>query len=290
MPRSCVRVLLLTLTSLAVGCTSSEPRQETPPVDREATPPVALPVQPPEDVSIELVETLERADTMRPGEAVVTLQAFLERHHGYTTDEMLVGEIERHRERADDLYHEARDRTRDGDYAEAESILRDLATHLPDTPIGEQAREHLNFRFYLIQAQQLLLKQRFGEAGEVAHRMLELDLTPSQAEQAERILDVVQHSTAALDVVERQSAEQATRQILVMLAQKMVEEGRYPSRLTLDELEKWDPFNGRSVQRALSRIEGYRPSGQSVSFTAVSRSGEQRVEVVDGEILSADTR
>ena len=42
--------------------------------------------------------------------------------------------------------------------------------------------------------------------------------------------------------------------------------------------------------RSVSRIENYRPGKDTVSFTVVSKSGTQRVEVVEGAIQGPRSR
>jgi hypothetical protein len=236
------------------------------------------------ELNAELVQVLNSLDERRPGASASALSDFLARNRGYETDALVEREIERFRSLTEGRYHAARELARKGEFDQAESILVDLATHLPDTPDGEKAVEHLDFGFYMNRAQHLLMRQRFDEAAVIARKMLALDLSPAQAAQAEQILDTVGHADAAFSTIERQDTRQATRQLLILLATRFVEEGDYPARFQLSDVENWDPYGGRSIIRSLSKIEGYRAGTNSVSFTAVSTSGEHRIEVVDSEM------
>jgi tetratricopeptide (TPR) repeat protein len=253
-----------------VGCAAEKEAPET--------------VQPtPLEVKVEFFALLETLDDDRPGAAVEGLQTFLSENKSYEIADTVRNEIERFRSYADGRYHEARELAREGRFERAEEILEDLA-HLPDTPDGEGAREHLEFDYYLGKAQWLLMRQRYRESASVARALLEQDLTPTQANQVESILDNVGHVDAALAHAERTNAHNACRHVMVMLAQQFVEEGRYPSDLSIELLKNWDPHGSGSVLRALSSIEDYRASRDTYSFVAVSAQGQHRIRVVDGEI------
>ena len=71
---------------------------------------------------------------------------------------------------------------------------------------------------------------------------------------------------------------------MIYLQMMYAEEGRYPSQLSLADVEEWDPFGSRSILRALSAIESYEQTDRGCSFTAVSARGEHRIRVVDGVI------
>ena len=62
--------------------------------------------------------------------------------------------------------------------------------------------------------------------------------------------------------------------------------GEYPRTLSLEDIERGDPYNGRELRRSLSAIEGYRTGREGVSFVAVSADGKHRVQVRDGFIES----
>ncbi|HSM16333.1 MAG TPA: hypothetical protein VK845_04955 [Gemmatimonadales bacterium] len=168
--------------------------------------------------------------------------------------------------------------TREGDLDRAEGMLHDLATYLPDTPDGESSTQHLEFDFYLGKAQWLMVRQRWEESREVARPLLERDLTVAQKDQVEAILD------AAYAQAERAEARAACRQLVILLETRYMEEGQYPSRLTLADVKELDPYGSRSVLRALSAIEGYQQTDRGYSFTAVSRRKQHRIRVADGTI------
>ena len=278
------RVLTLALMALSLGCggqSSSDSASSTPP---GANAPVEL-VQPATDeIRADLAQVLDSLDERKPGASTTALSEFLLRHRGYETDALVEREIERFRSVAKGRYHAARELARRGEFDEAEAILTDLARNLPDTPDGEMAVEHLDFGFYMNRAQHLMMRQRFDEAGVLARKVLELDLSPVQAAQAEQVLDTVGQANAAFGMIERQEAYAATRQLLITLEMQYVEEGQYPYRVSLRDVERWDPMNGRAILRGLSKIERYSVGQHSVSFVAVSADGNHRIEVVDGEI------
>jgi tetratricopeptide (TPR) repeat protein len=237
----------------------------------------------PVEVKVEFFALLETLDEDQPGAAVEGLRAFLSEYKGYEIADTVRTEIERFHSYADGRYHEARELAREGRFDRAEEILEDLA-RLPKTIDGEAAEKHLEFDYHLGKAQWLLMRQRYRESAAVARALLERDLTPTQADQVESILDNVGHVDAALAHAERASAHNACRHVTVMLAQQFVEEGRYPSDLSLEDLKSWDPHGSRSILRGLSSIEDYRASSDTYSFVAVSAQGQHRIHVVDGEI------
>jgi len=69
-----------------------------------------------------------------------------------------------------------------------------------------------------------------------------------------------------------------------MLATRFVEEGRYPSRLTIRDVEGWYAHDSEYILRGLSAIEEYRASDRGFSFVGVSKSGRYRLRVTDGRI------
>ncbi len=263
-------IVITALSSTLIGCSAEKDAPET----AQPTPP---------EVQAQFFELLDTLDDDRPGAAVEGLQAFLSENKAYEIADTLRLEIERCRAFADGRYHEARELARQGRFERAEEILEDLAL-LPDTPDGENAGKHLEFDFYLGKAQWLLLRQRYREAATVARSLREQDLTPTQTDLVETILDNVGHVDAVLAQAERTNAQNACRHLTVMLAQRFIEEGRYPPDLSLEVLESWDPHGSRSILRGLSSVEDYRTSRNTYSFVAVSAKGQHRIRVVDGEI------
>ena len=252
------------LSATVIGCSRSQP---TPPeVDAEFR---------------ALLGTVEREP---PGASVARLTEFRNKHSRYHIVTEVDSAIERLRSVADGRYHEARELARQGDFDRAESILEDLAAHLPETSSGESAQDHLAFDFYFGKAQWLIVRQRWEESGEVARLLLGRDLTRAQKEQVETILDNAGYVGAAYSQATRAQAQTACRHLTIYLQMMYAEEGRYPSQLSLSDVEKWDPVGSRSVLRALSAIEGYEQTDRGYSFMAVSAQGEHRIRIVDGEI------
>jgi hypothetical protein len=279
---------LLTIPALLLGCGQGQNPDGT---KSDTDPDHVELIQPaPPEVASELVALLDSADERYPGAAVASFEEFLERHHGYETDRLARSEIDHYRSLSIGRYRHARQIARDGRFEDAEAILLDLAHYLPDSEDGERAQGHLEYDFYLNQAQHYLVRQRFKEAERVARALLQKDLTPSQAEPIEQILDSVGHVGAALGQAERASMMSACRQLMMMLAQTFVEEGSYPSELSIRTIEEWDPMMGRSILRTISSIENYRASDGLYSFTAVGSSGGNRIEVVDCEIQDTRSR
>jgi hypothetical protein len=279
---------LLAIFFLNLGCAQQERSAQQ--SDDSSADPVEL-IQPaPPEVASELVRILDSASEQLPGAAVTMFEAFLAEHHGFETDRLARTEIDHYRSLAIGRYRQARELAREGHFTAAEAILVDVATHLPDTPDGKSALEHLQYEFYINQAQHYLVRQRFAEAEEVARSLRERELTPTQAETVEQILDSVGHVGAALGQVEKQSTMSACRQLMVMLAQQYVEEGTYPSELSMETIASWDDMMSRSIRRSISSIENYRASDNLYSFTVVSSSGNQRIKVVDCEILDSGSR
>jgi tetratricopeptide (TPR) repeat protein len=236
----------------------------------------------PDSILVQLRRVMQTTDEARPGASVAALQAFLEEHSGYETDDVVQDQIERLSALADERYHEARELAREGSFEEAESILRDLATYLPDTSGGQKAADHLVFDFSFGRAQYYLVQERFDEAADVARRLLQRDLTVEQAQQTEQLLDRLAQIDAVMRMAERHNAQAEVRQITVALMMAFVEEGRFPDSLTLDRLEDSPYYTG--APRFIASIEGYRATADNVSFTAVTRSGH-RIRVVNGQIL-----
>lgn len=70
-----------------------------------------------------------------------------------------------------------------------------------------------------------------------------------------------------------------------MLVQQYVDEGRYPSSLSVADIASWGPHNSEFIPRGLSSIEDYEASEHSFSFTGVSSKGHHRIRVVDGQMM-----
>jgi hypothetical protein len=193
-------------------------------------------------------------------------------------------EIEDLRSLADGRYHAARELAREGDFDRAEGMLKDLATHFPEKPDGESAKQHLAFDFYYGKAQWLMVRQRWKESGEVARLLLGRDLTRAQQEKVEAILDGASQVGAAYSQATRAQALAACHHLVMLLQMMLAEEGRLPAQLSLSDVKEWDPAGSRSILRALSAIESYVQKDGRYSFTAVSASKEHRIRVVDGVI------
>lgn len=262
-PRGPVLVAIV-LSAAVIGCWKARP-----------TPP---------EVDAEFRALLEAETDERPGASVARLAEFRKKHGKYDIATEVDSEVDRLRSVAGDSYHKAREFAREGDFDRAEGILEDLATHLPETPDGESAREHLSFEFYFGKAQWLMVRQRWEESGEVARLLLERDLTRTQKDQVETILDSAGHVGAARSQAERSQARAACRQLVIFLEMMSMEEGRYPSRLSLSDVEAWDPHGSRLALRVLSAIEDYKQSDRGYSFVAVSSENQDRIRVVDGII------
>lgn len=268
-PRSFLPVAILISAALA-SCSRPEP------------PPQPLPT--PAAIDAEFRALLETLDDDRPGAAVASLTEFLNGHRDYD----IVPEVERQIRRLTSLasgrYHLAREFAREGEFVRAESILEDLATHLPETPDGKSAKQHLAFDFHIGKAQWLMVRQRWEEGEAVARLLLDRDLTRLQGEQVETILDSASQVGAALSQAAQTQVRAACRQLMILLETRYVEEGAYPSNLSLSDVESWDPIGSRSILRALSAIEDYHPTDRSYSFVAVGAGGQDRIRVVDGAL------
>lgn len=258
-------LVVIFLSATAIGC-SKEPEPTPAAIDGEFR---------------TLLETL---DPERPGASVTRLTDFMTQYAKYDIVPEIEAEIARLRAAADGRYHQARELAREGDFARAEAMLDDLATHLPETSDGASAKKHLGFDFYLGKAQWLMVRERWDESGEVARLLLERDLSRTQKEQVEAILDAAGHVGAAKSQAERAQARAACRQLMILLETKYVDEGQYPARLSLADVEDWDPYGSRSILRALSTIQGYQRTDRSYSFTAVSAGKQHRIRIVDGAI------
>jgi len=252
------------LPAVVIGCSSS---QSTPP-----------------EVDAEFRALLETAEQEPPGASIARLTEFRKKQSRYDIVTEVDGEIERLGSIADGRYHEARELAREGDFERAEGMLQDLAACSPETSGAESAKQHLAFDFYLGKAKWLLVHQRWEEGGEVARSLLDRDLTREQREQVEAILDHTAHVTAAYAQATRAQARVACRELAIHLQMMQAEDGRYPSRLSLSDVEAWDPMGTRSILRALSAIERYEQTDRGSSFTAVSAGGEHRIRVVDGVV------
>jgi hypothetical protein len=270
--RSCLLVaVVVALCAALAGCARQQDAAET----TQLTP---------AELEAEFSGLLGTLDETRPGESVASLQAFLVRSRGYAIADTVRVEIERYRSAARGRYHEARELARQGEFDRAQGILEDLAQYIPDTPDGDAARNYLAFDFDFGRVQWLLLHREFEACETVARSLLERDLTPSQQDQVEAVLDQLERVDAATALAERASAESACRQLTVMLAQAFVEEGAYPARLSLSDIKSRDPHGSSYILRGLSSIEGYRATRDGYSFVAVSARGRHRIRVVNGEI------
>jgi hypothetical protein len=219
-----------------------------------------------------------------PGVASHRLAEFLRRHAAYTITDTVQSEIDRLQASAADEYHEARELARQGDFEQAEILLWDLAAYLADTPAGAGARDYLEFDFPFNKAQWLLTRQRFDESEAVARELLTRDLTPTQSNQVETILDNLGYVDAATSLVERQDARNACRHLSVMLVQQFVEEGRYPSRFSIADVKSWGAHESEFILRGLSAIEDFEATEQGFSFVGVSIHGTHRIRVTDGRL------
>ena len=255
--------VLVTLTAAASGCA----REKAP------TPPV---------LQARFDAMLDTLDAESPGAATVHLEAFLQEAKAYQIADSVEGELARIRTSTEGRYHEARDLAREGHFDLAEVMLQDLA-RVPGTPDGESARKHLEYEFYMEKARWLLVRQRFDEAEAVARSLLSRDLNRFQTDEVERILDYSGQGTAVMDMTSAHNAKNACQQLIVFLANVYVNEGAYPSSLSLSDLERLDQYGGKSIQGQLSSIDDYDATQDHYSLVAVSKGGH-RFRIVDGEI------
>jgi hypothetical protein len=247
-----------------------------------STPDSLLPT--PHEAEMEFLSIIESADPDRPAKSAGELREFLRANAAYEIADTVRVEIDRYRAAAAGRYHEARELARRGQFDRSRAILADLAEYLPDTPEGQSAVEFLKFDFDLGRAKWLMVRQRFVECEAVARELLEKDLTARQMAQVEDILDSVGYVAAAQKQAERSSAESACQQLRVLLANRYVEMGGYPSRLSLKDIEEMDPFASRDIQRGLSAIEDYHATRDGYSLVAVSAHGNHRIAIVNGQI------
>lgn len=236
----------------------------------------------PNDVSARFHSLRDSLDADAPGEAVHSLEAFVDENRRYQIADSARVEMLRFRSMLDGRYHEARELAREGEFDAAEWMLRDLAL-LPHTEDGASAARHLEFEFYFEKAKWLLIRQRFDESEAVARELLTRDLNRFQRDQVEQILDHTANIDGAIGMSERSKAEGACRQLIVFLANVYVNEGRYPASLSLDDLERLDPYSSRTIVDALASIDDYRGSQDNYSLVAVSKRGD-RFRIVDGKI------
>jgi hypothetical protein len=266
-------LILIAVATFAVGCSDAPP---------EPPPEVAQPTPPEVEEAFQVLKA--EFDGDRPGASVQRLRVFLDENRDYDIADRVQAEVDGFRLLAEGRYHDARELARQGRFARAEVMLEDLALHLADTADGEAAQGHLEFDFHFVRAQWFLIRQRYSESADVARPLLKRDLTPVQMDQVEALLDQVGNVGEALSLAERQAALSAVRQLSIALAQYYVEEGRYPSHLSLDDLDGLGGFGSRGIARGLSDIQEYRPTRDGYSFVAVSAKGQHRVRIVDGTI------
>ncbi len=271
--RRCV-LIALAVAGLLVGCSQPEPEPEAAPDPG--------PQPTPAEVRAEFRALRAAVDQQRPGAAVASLTAFMHEQSRYDIVPEVESEIERLLSVAEGRYQEAREIARQGDFERAEGVLEDLSTHLPGIADGASAKAHLAFDFHLHRAQWLMVRQRWEETEAVARPLLDRDLTRTQAEQVQTLLDGVSQVGAALNQAAATQTRAACRQLIILLEMIYMEEGAYPATLTLSEVESLDALGSRAILRSLSAIERYQSSGGSYSFVAVGAGGADRVRVVDG--------
>ena len=236
----------------------------------------------PQDVSTRFHALLDTLDTDAPGASLQTLEAFLKENQHYTIADSVQDQIVIRRGEMHGRYHEARELARDGEFDRAERMLQDLSL-AQDTEDGTSAQQHLEFEFYMEKAKWLLVRQRFDESEAVARMLLTRDLTRFQRDQVEQVLDFVSNVDGAVAMGEKSKAQAACRQLIVLLASRFADEGRYPESLSLSDLERIDPYSSRTITSALASIEDYRTWEDKYSLVAVSKQGE-RFKIVNGTI------
>ena len=245
----CRRFAVLFVATLFLGILGCNEKPSPPVSVPEGTPaaePHVLRLPTPPEFSEELLALVETLDEDWPGTSVAKLTQFLTRNRGYESDDVVESYIAYYRSLSKKRAHDARELARKGDFDAAEAILTDLATHLPDAPGGQEAAEHLSFGFQMQRAQHLLMSRRFEEAEVVARALLDLDLTREQAAQVEQVLDSLGQVNMALGMMERQSTEQAARQLVLLVLTRYVEEGVIPPRMTLADVQEWTPLGDAS--------------------------------------------
>jgi len=228
---------------------------------------------------------LDSLDGAPPGAAVARLERFSRGHLDYDIGDSVQAEISHFRASATGRYHEARELARQGEFDQAEFILVDLAKYLSDTPDGESAKRDLRFDFFFGKAQWYLIRQQHEECEAVASKLIEFDLTAYQASQVEMLLDSAANIDAAFSQVEHANARNSCRHLSIMLVQWYVEEGSYPSSLSVADIANWGPHDSEFILRGLSLIEDYEATEHSYSFTGVSSKGHHRIRVVDGRMM-----
>jgi hypothetical protein len=236
----------------------------------------------PDDVSARFHSLRDSLDADFPGEAIHSLEAFVDENARYQVADSARAETLRFRSMLDGRYHEARELAREGEFDAAEFMLRDLAL-LPDTEDGASAARHLEFEFHFEKAKWLLVRQRFEESEAVARALLTRDLNRFQRDQVEQILDYSANVDGAMAMSRRANAEGACRQLVVFLANLYVNDGHYPSSLSLADLENLDPYASRTIADALESIEDYRATPDTYSLVAVSKDGH-RFRIENGKI------
>jgi hypothetical protein len=256
-------VLIAALAGLVCGC------------DREKAPTTP-------EVQARYHALLDTLDADAPGAAVNYLGIFLREAAKYQVADSVQIEMNRFRAATEGRYHEARSLAREGEFDRAERMLEDLA-RLPDTPDGESAINHLKFQFYIEQAKWLLIHQRFAESKVVAQELLKRDLNRFQVDEVEQILDYTGHANSALEMTSLQDARNACRQLIVLLANVYINDGSYPTTLSISDLDRLDPYGSRSIASKLSSIEDYHASQDNYSLVAVGKGG-QRFRIVDGQL------
>jgi hypothetical protein len=261
--RGLLSFALVALAALSSGCA----REKAP------TPP---------DVEARFRALLDTLDTDSPGVSAQRLGAFLEEAGRYQIADSVQMEMDSFRAATEGRYHEARALAREGEFDRAEHILEDLA-RLPDTPDGESAANHLKFDFYLEKARWLLVRQRFQESEAVARELLTRDLNRFQVDEVEKILDYGGHVDAALEMSSRQKARNACQQLVVLLANVYVNDGQYPSTLSVADLERLDAYGAPTISSSLASIEDYRATTDHYTLVAVSKGGH-RFRIADGLI------
>ncbi len=278
MRRFILPVFVALWAGLLWACASPESSSEETVETLLATPP---------EIEEQLIALLETVDDDRPGKSIQELEVFLLEYGNYEIKTMVESEIDHFRGSLEGRYREARELARNGQFERAESMLEDLAL-LPETSAGARAAKHLDFEFYFGRLQRLLVGQRFAEASATARKLQKMDLTPMQADRVEATLDMLGQVDTAMGQAHKASAQAACRQLTILLETTYVEEGQYPSSLSLAQLEQMDPYGSRSIQKNLSAIESYRTTRDGFSFEAVSADGRLRLLVTNREIVEID--
>lgn len=237
------------------------------------------------------VEVLEEYDHLassldpdRLGESIQRLRTFREQQSRYfisrKADELIAGLLDK----VEGRYRLARDLARDNELERAETILRDLAQHLPDTRDGRDAAGYLRFEFPFFKAQWLMREKQADEAEVVARELAGGDLTDIQSQQVQLLLDNVSTMNHSLQKAEEARTMSAGRQLQIHLQRGFARTKRYPAELILDRVDLGRPERNESLRGDLSAIEDYRSSERGFSLMVVSPSGRYRFLVTESGV------